>query len=175
MEEKDILEMVLAGNADAFSEIVETYQSPILRYLYRYTGDYESARDLSQDTFIQAYREIPRLHSLHSFKPWLYRIATNNALQFHRRKKAISFVTLKEEIEIESEQNDPQVTDERITVKLALNKIPKKLRVCLILHFMEGFKYREIAETLGISEEAVRKRVPRGSDEFKKHYNTEGG
>ena len=171
MEEKDILEMVLAGNTDAFSGIIENYQSAILRYLYRYTGDYESARDLSQDTFIKAYREIPKLHSLQSFKPWLYSIATNNALQFQRRKKLLSFVPLKEEIEIESSQNHPQVTDERITIKTALNKIPKKLRVCLILHYMEGFKYREIAETLGISEEAVCKRVARGSREFKKYYS----
>ncbi|MDD5190254.1 MAG: RNA polymerase sigma factor [Dehalococcoidales bacterium] len=174
MEEKDILEMVLAGHPDAFSEIVQTYHPPILRYLYRYTFDYETARDLSQDTFLQAYREIPKLKSLPSFKPWLYRIATNNALQFCRRKKILSFVSLKDEIQIESPSTQPAELDETISVKTALSQVPGKLRICLILHFMEGFKYKEIAETLHISEEAVRKRVARGSLEFKKHY-TKGG
>jgi RNA polymerase sigma factor (sigma-70 family) len=53
-------------------------------------------------------------------------------------------------------------------------KVPYKNRVCMVLHFFEGFKYREIAETLGISKEAVRKRVTRGSLEFRKFYSGKG-
>jgi len=56
-----------------------------------------------------------------------------------------------------------------------LLKIPEEQRTCLVLHFVEGFKYREIAETLGCSEEAVRKRVARGKKLFIGLYNREGG
>ena len=62
-----------------------------------------------------------------------------------------------------------------MAIQEVLNKIPGKFRVCMVLHFVEGFKYKEIAETIGISEEAVRKRVARGSDEFRKLYGGRGG
>lgn len=174
LEEQAVIDLVKAGNAEAFAEIVEHYQTPIFSYLYRLTADYEIARDLSQDTFIQAYREINKLKSNLSFKPWLYRIATNCAWQFRRRKRLLSFIPLKEDPEVESPENQSDINDERTAVKEALSRIPRDQRVCLVLHFMEGFKYKEIGETLGISEEAVRKRVARGSQEFKRLYNQEG-
>ena len=62
-----------------------------------------------------------------------------------------------------------------IAIKEAMLKAPYKNRVCLVLHFVEGYKYREIVETLGISREAVRKRVTRGSLEFRRHYSGKGG
>ena len=58
MEEAQIIDMVRAGEVDAFAEIVEHYQSPIQRYLFRLTGDYQIAQDLAQDTFLQAYKGI---------------------------------------------------------------------------------------------------------------------
>jgi RNA polymerase sigma-70 factor (ECF subfamily) len=56
LDETPILESVRNGNSEAFAGIVEQYQLPITRYLYRLTGDWETARDLAQDTFLQAYR-----------------------------------------------------------------------------------------------------------------------
>lgn len=61
--------------------------------------------------------------------------------------------------------------DEKLVIKDAISKIPVKQRTCLILHYAEGLKYREIADILNISEEAVRKRVSRGKKVFLKHYN----
>ena len=58
-------------------------------------------------------------------------------------------------------------------IKEALLKVPGEQRTCMVLHFVEGLKYREIAEILGISEDAVRKRVARGSHEFRKAYHPE--
>ena len=83
MEEARVISLVRAGEVDAFAEIIENYQAPIIRYLYRLTGDYEMARDLAQDTFLQAYRGILKTDAELSFRAWLYRIATNSALQ-HR-------------------------------------------------------------------------------------------
>ena len=81
------IEQIRNGNGDAFAGIVECYQSAIVRYLYRMTGDYEAAKDLAQDTFVSVYKNIPKTDTGLSFKAWLYRIATNNALQHIRRKK----------------------------------------------------------------------------------------
>jgi RNA polymerase sigma-70 factor (ECF subfamily) len=176
IEEAQVIALVRSGKIDAFAGIVEHYQASIIRYLYRLTGDYEMAKDLAQDTFIQAYKSILKTDAELSLKAWLYRIATNNALQHHRRKKLLSFVpfALKEHnIAAEGDPNDP--AGEMASIRDTLHRIPEEQRTCLVLHFIEGFKYREIAETLNISEEAVRKRVARGKKSFIQEYNRGGG
>jgi len=176
LEEARVIALIRAGEADAFAEIIEQYQASIIRYLYRLTGDYEMAKDLAQDTFIQAYKGILKTNAELSFRAWLYRIATNNALQHRRRKRLLSFIsfTSKEE-DIPNAGNQADCPDETLAIDEALLKIPGEQRTCLVLHFVEGFKYREIAETLGCSEEAVRKRVARGRKIFIEMYNQGGG
>jgi len=176
LEEAKVIALVRAGEVDAFAGIIEYYQAPIIRYLYRLTGDYEMAKDLAQDTFVQAYKGILKTDAELSFKAWLYRIATNNAFQHSRRKKLLSFIPFT------SKERDIQIADERpdcpedtVAIREALLKVPQEQRTCLVLHFVEGFKYREIAETLGCSEEAVRKRVARGRKLFIEMYDREGG
>ena len=176
MEEAEVIALVRAGEVDAFAGIIEHYQAPIIRYLYRLTGDYEMAKDLAQDTFVQAYKGILKTDAELSFKAWLYRIATNNAFRHSRRKKLLSFIPFT------SKERDIQIADERldcpedtVAIREALLKVPQEQRTCLVLHFVEGFKYREIAETLGCSEEAVRKRVARGRKLFIGLYDREGG
>jgi RNA polymerase sigma factor (sigma-70 family) len=172
LEEATVLALVRAGNTDAFADIVERYQAPIQRYLYRLTGDYELAKDLAQDTFFQAYKGLTKTNSELSFKAWLYRIATNNAWQHRRRKKLISFVPFNNHLETNSAADEIQLNsmDEKITIQEALIKVPEDQRMCLVLHLIEGFKYQEIAETIGISEDAVRMRVSRGKEAFQRAY-----
>ena len=176
MEEARVIALVRAGEADAFAEIIEHYQAPIIRYLYRMTGDYEMAKDLAQDTFIQAYKGILKTDAELSFKAWLYRIATNNALQHRRWKKLLSFIPfISSEKDIPNAGNQTDCPGEALAISEALLKVPEEQRTCMVLHFVEGFKYREIAETIGCSEEAVRKRVARGKKLFIGLYNLEGG
>jgi RNA polymerase sigma-70 factor (ECF subfamily) len=172
LEEAQVIALVRAGEVDAFADIVEHYQSPIIRYLYRLTGDYELAKDLTQDTFVQAYKGILKTNAELSFKAWLYRIATNNALRHHRRKKLLSFIPFtSREHDISAEGNQADCPGDSAAIQEALHKIPDEQRTCVVLHFVDGFKYREIAETLAISEEAVRKRVARGRKLFIEQYN----
>ena len=176
MDEATAIALVRGGNADAFAGIVEHYQAPIQRYLYRLTGDYELACDLAQDTFVQAYKNILKTDSELSLRAWLYRIAENNARQHYLRKKLISFIPFSGMKKGETYTRDYVDEAERsIAIEEALLKIPQKQRVCMVLHFVEGFRYREIAEILEISEEAVRKRVARGSQQFREMYSAGGG
>jgi len=173
LEENSIITLVRAGNDDAFSEIINHYQTPIIRYLYHLTGDYELAQDLAQDTFVQAYKSILKTDSNLQFQSWLYKIATNNVWQHYRRKKLISFIPFSAYHKITPPVNETQmeILGKKIEIRKALNKVPADQRACIVLHFVEGFKYREIAETLGISEDAVRKRVARGKEAFRSNYN----
>jgi RNA polymerase sigma-70 factor, ECF subfamily len=172
LEEASVIALVRTGNIDAFADIIEYYQVPIQRYLYRLTGDPELARDLAQDTFIQAYKGILKTNSELSLKAWIYRIATNNAWQHLRRKRLISFIPFsgsKKETELLAGTCADQ-TDLTLEIQEALSNVPEEQRTCLILHLVEGFKYREIAQTLKISEDAVRMRVARGKKAFQRSY-----
>ena len=177
MDEAQVIALVRKGNADAFAEIVEHYQAPIGRYLYRLTGDYEVTQDLAQDTFLKAYQGILKTDSELSFKAWLYRIATNNVLQYNRRRRLVSFIPFADS----TKHDTPAVeapsghVEERLLIEEVLLRIPHDQRVCMVLHFVEGFKYRKIADILGVAEDAVRKRVARGSKEFRKLYRQGGG
>ncbi len=168
-DEAQVINLVRAGNTGAFTGIAECYQVPIIRYLHRLTGEYDVALDLAQDTFVRAYQGILKTDAELSLKPWLYKIATNLARQHHRRKRILSFVPIAHVQEPKSSSAVNKV-DERLTIGEALRQVPPEQRNCIVLHFVEGFTYREIGEVLGTSEDAVRKRVVRGSEKFRQAY-----
>lgn len=176
MDEVNVISSVRSGQNEAFAKIIEHYQEPIVRYLYRLTGNYETALDLAQETFLKAYHGILKTKSELELKPWLFAIATNNARQHHRRRRLLSFIRFDDV----DKPGSPDIkthhdrTDDEIAVQDTLRKIPTGQRACLLLHYVEGFKYREIAETLGVSEDAVRMRVARGKQLFRRVYNGGG-
>ncbi|MFC2070268.1 RNA polymerase sigma factor [Chloroflexota bacterium] len=111
-----------------------------------------------------------------SLRAWLYRIAENNVRQHYRRKKLVSFIPFSGFKKEEASAGDCADEMERsMAIEEALLNVPQEQRVCLALHFVEGFKYGEIADILEISEEAVRKWVARGSQVFRKLYSAGGG
>jgi RNA polymerase sigma-70 factor (ECF subfamily) len=125
---------------------------------------------------VRAYQHIIKNDNYISLKPWLYRIATNCAYQVYRRKKLLSFISFSQMGRVDMPDNDrTEQKLENIAVNEIMLQISHDRRICMVLHFVEGFKYREIAEILGISEDAVRKRVARGSDDFRRLYNLGGG
>ncbi len=170
MDKPDIVSRMRAGDIDAFAAMVREFQAPIVRYLFRLTGDEELARDLAQDTFIQAYRGLARTRPDLSLKAWLYRIATNTALKHFRRRALVSFEALDEARGHASGADTAREAGDREAVRQALLRVPEKLRVCVVLRFVDGFKHREIAGMLGISEDAARMRVTRGAEEFRRQY-----
>jgi RNA polymerase sigma-70 factor (ECF subfamily) len=177
LDEISVLESVRSGNADAFAAIIKKYQIPITRYLYRLTGDWETAKDLAQDTFIQAYKSTLKTQFHSSFQSWLYKTATNNSHQYFRKHKPQKVTTL-EVTKVEVNSSNKDCSDriiENLIIRETLLRLDKDKRTCLLLHFWEGLKYREIAEIIGINEEAVRKRVTRGCQDFRKQYQIQTG
>jgi len=177
MDDATAIARVREGHIDAFANVVERYEVPILRYLSRMTGASEIARDLAQDTFLQAFKNIMNTKSELSLKAWLYKIATNNALQHHRRRKILSFIPFlnSAETDIPEPGSGPEWIDAKVDVQRALLGVPTDQRTALLLHYVEGLKYREIADVLSTSEEAIRKRVARGSEAFRTAYLPKAG
>lgn len=171
-----MIAMVRAGGAGAFGCVVEEYEQPITRYLYRLTGDVVTAQDLTQDTFVQAYEAITKTKPDLNLKAWLYKIATNNARQLIRRGRLFKFIPFDDHRETKelSIEDKAEQAGENLAIRDALRKVPLEQRECLILHFVEGFKYNEIGKALGISEDAVRMRIARGKKSFRGSYQGGG-
>src|SRR5258708_24115065 len=82
-----LLQGTLAGDHDAFAELVGRYRNQITSYIYRMTNDYDGAVDLAQETFLRVYRAAGRYQTTHAFSTYIYRIATNLAISELRKRK----------------------------------------------------------------------------------------
>ena len=171
MEREQTIELLRCGDSKAWENIVLQYQAPLSRYLYNMVRDKELARDLTQDTFIEAYRGIPNTEGELKLKSWLYRIATNNAIQVLRRRKLISWLPWTEETPVPKEtENVEDDLAQRELIRDTLNKLPEKYRAVLLLHDYQGFKCREIGRMLNISLDTAKKRLARGREKFRDAY-----
>ncbi len=160
------------GSEAAFAAIFERFQTPIVNYVYRLVGDWEVANDLAQDTFLKAYSALPSTEPSLQISPWLYRIATNTALDSLRRRKRITWVPFKLEMEPPAPQSDPAPRQaESDAIQQALAQVPSDLRTCLVLNMYQGLSYKEIAGVLSISANLVAVRIYRGREKFIEAYN----
>lgn len=170
-DEALLIDSIRAGSENAFAVVVERYQGRIARYLRRLVNDRAVAEDLTQETFLSAYAAIRRTNSDLALGPWLYRIATNHAYMHFRRQKLRRFLPFLA-FGLRGGVSPPADTGlaEQDQVRRALAALPPDYAVCLVLHMVEGFKHAEVGAILGISAEAARKRVARGSEMFRRAY-----
>ena len=181
-----------AKDAEAFRSLIERLEQPITGYLYRLVRDHEVALDLTQDTFLQVYKEIEKTSSDLALDAWIYRIATNYGFQYLNRKRLRQFVRLsftpdsfqddnihtynsiyEEDIELSLLLAGPSVEDQaemRILIEQALSTLKPEDAACLQLHYSNGFTYEQIGRFIDITPEAVRKRVARSVEKFRAVY-----
>lgn len=171
MERQQTIEILRGGDSKAWEDVVLKYQMSLSRYLYNMVKDKELARDLTQDTFLEAYQAMPKTEGELKLKSWLYRIATNNVIQVLRRRKLISWLPLVEETTIPQEtDNIEDSLAQRELIRSALNKLPGKYRAVLLLHDDQGFNCQEIGKMLKISLDAAKKRLARARQMFRDAY-----
>jgi RNA polymerase sigma-70 factor, ECF subfamily len=163
------------GDESAFRRLLERYQDRIVNYVYRIVSDSDTAQDLAQEVFIKIYLNAGRYLPGSQFAPWLYRIATNLAINEMRRRKRWRFFSIDESREDEDrpmfEIADESVigADELISqketsalVEKGLAKVPLKYRTLLILREIEGYDYEDISRILEIPRGTVKSRLNRG-------------
>jgi len=176
-----------AGDPQAFRSLIERLQYPITGYLHRLVGEREVALDLAQDTFLQVYKEVAKTSSHLEVDAWIYRIATNFALRYLNRKRLRQFVPfsfgtdytedealgISHEDRVERslvESSFEERTETSILIQEAFKHLSPKDAACVQLHYGDGFTYEQIGQIINISAEAVRKRVSRGVEKFRKVY-----
>ncbi|MFC1993697.1 RNA polymerase sigma factor [Chloroflexota bacterium] len=164
--------LLKSGDITAWESVVNQYQVPLSRYLYNMVKDREVAKDLTQDTFLEAYHALPRTQPDLNLKAWLYRIATNNAIQVLRRRKLISWIPWVDYKAVPGETTDGHEDrlSDREQIHRTLKKIPEKYRAVLLLHDNQGFNCKEIGQTLNISPDAAKKRLARAREMFRDAY-----
>ncbi|HWE61483.1 MAG TPA: sigma-70 family RNA polymerase sigma factor [Chloroflexota bacterium] len=172
-EQATLVASAIAGDRRAFDSIVQQYQTRITWYIFRLVNDEELALDLAQDTFVNAFRHIQALRSDLALSSWLYRIATNLAVQARSRSRRILWqplANLEDSNWVATESPERLVMDRELVIS-ALAKLPRDRAACLLLHVNEGFSYDEVAAIMNTTPEAVRKRIARAKEQFRCLYD----
>ncbi len=158
---------------DQFLVLYERYYERILNFLYRQTGDRETAEDLTSQTFLSAFEHLSAARRHVNFRPWIYTIATNACRSHGRRGRRwmqrIPVLGRMRLAEAARDANrDIQRDDLAIVARQLLLGLPGKYRDALILRFDEELSYVEIGEILGVSAVGARTRVMRGLRQLRK-------
>jgi RNA polymerase sigma-70 factor (ECF subfamily) len=169
LDESRLVERARNGDDQAFAALFEQFHAPILNYLHRMVSDRAVAEDLTQDTFIKAYKSLPGTKPDLAFKAWLYRIATNTAISHMRRGKIIKWLPFVSDPEQRGERVDRTVT-RQADISNALEKLPKHYASVLLLRHYQGLSLAETAEALDITENAAKLRLFRARKAFAEIY-----
>ena len=156
----DLVAQAQQGDRNAFSELVRQHRQGVINVVYRMCGDAELAEDAAQDAFIKAWQNLHRYQPRSPFRNWLYRIATNTALDLLRRNRETIDI---ENVPVRTSQPGPEamaVSQERaVLIQNAVLDLPPASRSVLILREYEGLSYLEIAEILSIPLGTVMSRL----------------
>lgn len=176
MERSDTA-VLAAQNEDrkAFDTLVHRYHRQAYNVAYRMTGNHADAEDLTQDTFLKAFRFFANYNRSMPFENWLYRIMSNMFVDWLRRRPKAQIRSLDEPIRQEEGETTLDLPDtaegpEALTLsceldaemQAALNTLPEDFRLTVVLCDIEGLSYEEISEVMGCSIGTVRSRLHRG-------------
>lgn len=186
--EAQFIERLRARDAWAFNRLVEERTGDIYALLCRLTEDREEARDLTQETFLQAFRNIASFRGEADLRTWLYRIAVNqarNRWRWWRRRRRDATVSLDEPGETglglgarladasspDPEQSALQRERERVLMS-ALATLARPFREAVVLRDIEGLSYEEVAAALEVSVGTVKSRLSRGRAELRRRVES---
>ena len=172
-EESCWVERARQGDLEAFDAIMTRYEGRLLRLLTGLGGDVEVARELCQDSFLAAYQALPRVRGELRLSAWLHTIAVNRARSYHRRRRLRSWLPLDEERLTSQAQETEESVATHDAVQRVLHQLPRDYAYPLLLQIVSGLSCREIAEVLGSSEGAVKVRLLRARQTFRRLYEQE--
>ena len=172
----ELLARFRSGQRDAFGDLVRRYEGELFGYLRRYLGDAELAADVFQNTFLLVFTKAHQFESGRPFRPWLYAIATNQAIDATRRQARHNAVRLDDATEaladgessqlsrfLESDEPGPlellEDAERRMLVRESIDELPDFLKQVILLTFFQGLRQSEVGEALGIPVGTVKSRT----------------
>ena len=171
----------IAGNDAAFTQLVTRYKDPIINYVNMMVGNYDIAADLSQETFLRVYQNIGRYNSMYQFSTWIYRIATNLAIdeiRYRKRRGQVFYRNVWEnqsdsdsgEIEFALKDSGRSPSAEMLRKESgrilgdAIRSLPSKYRTAFVMKEVQGLPYEEIAGILKTSSGTIKSRLHRARE-----------
>jgi RNA polymerase sigma-70 factor (ECF subfamily) len=182
-DDRQLIAACLGGRRDAFGELVTRYQARLYNAAIRLVDNPEDAADVVQDAFLNAYQSLHTFKGDAEFFTWLYRIAFNAAISLKRKKRAaVSLDAVGPEGGIDpddpSEYIKPgaalQRSEEETQLQDAMIRLSHEHREVLILKDIEGMKYEDIAEILGVPIGTIRSRLHRARLELRDLLEIDG-
>jgi len=173
-DEQLLLRYRQCGQSQLFAQLVHRYEGELYNYLRRYLGSAEMAEDTFQGTFLQVHLKCHQFQEGRRVRPWLYTIATNQAIDARRRNKRHQMVSLDrtggddEDVGklvdlLVSAEPDPlhelDFEEQAEAIRLAIDDLPEIFREVVVLVYYQGLKYREAAEILSIPVGTVKSRL----------------
>lgn len=175
-----VIERAVKGDQKAYAEILREYRGPIYSLIYRMVRNREEAEDLVQEAFVKAFSSLSSFNANYAFSTWLYKIAINNCIDYLRRKKLKTYSMDKpirsQDGELSREFPDVSMSPDRALlakerstlIEHAIDDLPEKYRIVIILRHSEERSYEEIADLLSIPLGTVKARIFRAREMLKK-------
>jgi RNA polymerase sigma-70 factor (ECF subfamily) len=177
--ESSLIQRCQEGREDAFRELVDRYQRRVYWIAHNMVGNFETAREISQEAFVRIFRNIARFDIKKNFYTWLYQITVNLCID-HLRKASHGRTVDLEVIGGMADPKRPDPADENERTETgrrvhhALDRLPPKYKAVLTLRDIQGFSCEEIAEIVGCSNATVRWRLHRARKLFRAIWEGKG-
>jgi RNA polymerase sigma-70 factor (ECF subfamily) len=170
--DEELVARSIRGDADSFNQLVLRWERPIYALAYRTIGREEDARDVCQETFLRAFRALPRFRGQAKFSSWIYRIALNLCHDWVRRERRAGFVQPSEDVNLmdlaaaeepsESIEDLVARRDQIRVIERAMALLPEEQRTAIVLKEYHGLTFQEIADLMGCPLSTVKTRLYQG-------------
>ena len=165
-----LVELILGGEQELFSSLVERYKDAVQNLAYRMLGNVTEAEDITQETFVRAYTQLSTYKAMHKFSTWLLSIASHLSIDQLRRRRFLALPledvpflewivdggTSPEQSALQGEQQDE--------IQTYLQQLPGKYRAVIVLRYWYDFSYEEIAGALALTPALVKARLHRARE-----------
>jgi RNA polymerase sigma factor (sigma-70 family) len=175
-EDSSLIQQALAGNDRAYKKLMSKYHDPIFNFIYKMVHDRQQVEDLTQEAFIKAFASLKNFNDEYAFSTWLYKIATNNSIDFIRKRKLQMYSIDKPieskdsdytfELPDDSYEADRELISDQRTKLLnaAIARLPEKYRKVIRLRHVEEKSYEEIAVQLNLPIGTVKAHIFRARE-----------
>jgi RNA polymerase sigma-70 factor (ECF subfamily) len=175
-DEELLLDYRSRSDRPAFEELVRRYEKELYGYLRHYLGDAEMAEDVFQQTFLQVHLKCDQFEEGRKVRPWLYTVATNQAIDYQRRNRRHKIISLDRRMQSDIEgdmgslvelldgaeagpSEEAEAAEQHGQLRRAIDDLPEQTRQVVLLVYFKGLKYREAAEILDIPVGTVKSRL----------------
>jgi RNA polymerase sigma-70 factor (ECF subfamily) len=182
--DEELVDRSKTGDKESFNQLVRRWERPIFALAYRTLGREEDARDVTQETFLRAFRALPGFKGDAKFSSWLYRIALNLCRDWMRKERRTPVVAVPEGLDVEQlvSEHHPTASVEDLAARAELSRgvakamehLPDEQRTAILLKEYHGLTFQEIADMTNCPLSTAKTRVYQGLSLLRKHLAEQG-